>query len=215
MLATDDLATDLPSVFSWSYRGLGIPAARLFRLLGLHPGSTFRAAAAASVAGVDAASARRALAELCRASLLVEGAPDRYALHDLLQVYAAELASTQETGTERTLATRRMLDHYLRSADAASQLLYRAAEPVTLDPMQPGVTVAAFADREQARGWLAAELPALLAAVRLALEGGFDTQTWQLAWVIAPILEREGRWHDLLATERAALTAASRLGDQF
>src|SRR5207249_6959234 len=33
-----DQGTDLRAVFSWSYRSLGPAAARLFRLLGLHPG---------------------------------------------------------------------------------------------------------------------------------------------------------------------------------
>ena len=37
-LTGGDPATDLRAVFSWSYRTLTADAARLFRLLGLHPG---------------------------------------------------------------------------------------------------------------------------------------------------------------------------------
>ncbi len=37
-LTTGDSATDVRSVFSWSYRSLSPPAARIFRLTGLHPG---------------------------------------------------------------------------------------------------------------------------------------------------------------------------------
>jgi hypothetical protein len=45
-----DLATDVRAVFSWSYRALSDPAARMFRLLGLHPGPDISLAAAASLA---------------------------------------------------------------------------------------------------------------------------------------------------------------------
>jgi hypothetical protein len=34
----DDPATDFRAVLSWSYRALGPDTARMFRLLGLHPG---------------------------------------------------------------------------------------------------------------------------------------------------------------------------------
>src|SRR5205814_8556776 len=37
-LTTDDTGTGIRAVFSWSYRTLSLDAARLFRLLGLHPG---------------------------------------------------------------------------------------------------------------------------------------------------------------------------------
>ena len=63
-LETGDVATDLRAVFSWSYQKLSPRAARMFRLLGVHPGPDFSAAAAASMAGLPAADragrARRA-----------------------------------------------------------------------------------------------------------------------------------------------------------
>ena len=42
------------AVLSWSYQNLQPPAARMFRLLGLHPGPEITAAAAASLAGTGA-----------------------------------------------------------------------------------------------------------------------------------------------------------------
>jgi transcriptional regulator with XRE-family HTH domain len=44
-LATGDPGTDVRSVFSWSYQQLSRPAARLFRLLGVHPGPDLSASA--------------------------------------------------------------------------------------------------------------------------------------------------------------------------
>ena len=88
-----DPATDVRAVFSWSYRALSDPdAARMFRLLGLHPGPDISLAAAASLAAVRPGQARAPLAELTGAHLLAEHTPGRYACHDLLRAYAAEQA---------------------------------------------------------------------------------------------------------------------------
>jgi hypothetical protein len=87
-----DLATDIRAVFSWSYGALSAAAARLFRLLGLHPGSDVGLAAAASLAAIQPDQARAPLAELTRAHMLAEHSPGRYAFHDLLRSYAAEQA---------------------------------------------------------------------------------------------------------------------------
>ena len=47
----DDPASDARAVFSWSYRTLTPAAARMFRLLGLHPGPDISSLAAASLVG--------------------------------------------------------------------------------------------------------------------------------------------------------------------
>src|SRR5207344_762677 len=67
-----DVATDIRAVFSWSYRALSPDTARMFRLLGLHPGPDMTAAAAASLAGIAADRAGALLAELTRGHLLSE-----------------------------------------------------------------------------------------------------------------------------------------------
>ncbi|MDT0266959.1 BTAD domain-containing putative transcriptional regulator [Streptomyces sp. DSM 44915] len=92
VLDLDDPYTAMRAVFSWSYRRLGSPAARLFRLLGLHPGPDLDCHAAAALAGLDLAAARAALAELTRSHLVERPHGGRYQLHDLLRAYAAELA---------------------------------------------------------------------------------------------------------------------------
>src|SRR5262249_51642734 len=80
-----DRATDVGAVSPWSSRALPAPAARMFRLLGLHPGADITVAAAASLAEAPPGQARALLTELSRAHLLAEHAPGRYAFHDLLR----------------------------------------------------------------------------------------------------------------------------------
>ena len=100
-LDAGDLASSVRGVFSWSYEQLSPAGARLFRLLGLHPGPDFTVRAAASLAGITPARARRLLVELARASLLTEQAPGRFGYHDLLHAYAIELAATTGSAAAR------------------------------------------------------------------------------------------------------------------
>ena len=137
-LDTADSNASVRAVFSWSYQQLDGPAARLFRLLGLHPGPDITAPAAASLTGITQHAARRVLRELTAANLLTEHLPGRYAFHDLLRAYAAEQAHHTDSDTDRREATGRMLDHYLHTAARAARLLDAAKEPVALVPPRPG-----------------------------------------------------------------------------
>ena len=212
-LATDDPATDVRTVFSWSYLALSPGAARLFRLLGLHPGPEISTAAAASLAGLPPARVRPLLAELGRANLLAVQDAGRYALHDLLRAYAVDLVHDIEPGEQRRAAVVRMLDHYLHSAFAANRVLAPERDPITPAPSRPGVTLSETGDYAQAMAWFAAEHAVLLSMVDRAVADGFDTHTWQIAWTLATYLDRRAHWHDWADVQRAALAAGERLAD--
>jgi tetratricopeptide (TPR) repeat protein len=212
-LAGGDPASDVRAVFSWSYRTLSPGAARLFRLLGLHPGPDIAAPAAASLAGLPLPQVPPMLAELTRIHLIVERSHGRYALHDLLHAYAAEQAQLIDTDEQRHAATRRMLDHYLHTAHAADRLLSPTRDPITLTPARSGVTLSEITDHERAIAWFTAEHAVLLTAVDYAVTTGFDTHTWQLAWTLDTFLHRQGHRHDRAAAASAGVTAAHRSAD--
>ncbi|WP_416964853.1 ATP-binding protein, partial [Streptomyces sp. Agncl-13] len=206
-----DPATDVRAVFSWSYEALGVPAARLFRLLSLHPGAELTVHAAAALAGEPVARARALLDELTDAHLLTERSPGRYGCHDLLRAYATELVHATESGDECRAAVRRMLDHYLRTAHAAALLFDPPTSVIT--PVGSAVRGRPLADEAAALAWLTAERPALLGAFAQAVEYGFDAHVWQLAWTLERFHERHGHWPEYLALQRAALESARRLAD--
>jgi class 3 adenylate cyclase/tetratricopeptide (TPR) repeat protein len=212
--AGGDPATDARAVFSWSYQRLSSEAARLFRLLGLHPGPDLTVLAAASLAGVPQRQVRQLLAELGRAHLLEERTPGRFAFHDLLRAYATELAHIHDTDDERHTAIHRILDHYLHTAHAAHRLLDPHRDPLALTPPQPGVATVDLSDQTQAMAWFATEHPVLLAVLDQAAHSGFDTHTWQLAWSLTDFFDRRGHWQDFAISQRAALDAAQRLADR-
>ncbi|QFZ20154.1 ATP-binding protein [Saccharothrix syringae] len=211
--AGTDRAVDVRTVFSWSYRALDPATARLFRLLGHHPGPDVGTAAAAGLAATGTREARRLLRELADAHLLTEHRPGRFACHDLLRAYAEELAEDQDGAEGRAAATHRLLDHYLRTADRASRLLdpYRAA--LDLPEPAPGSAPEQPADTEGALAWFAAERRVLLAL--LAREHpGFEAHVHRLARALSAYLYRAGYWPDWVAAEETALRAARRGGDR-
>jgi len=202
------------AAFSWSYQQLAAPAARMFRLLGLHPGPDISVPAAASLAGVPPVQARRALAELARVHLLTEPAPGRFALHDLLRDYAAEQAAARDGPAARHRAARRALDHYLYTAHAAAVLLNPARGSLDLAPPRRGARPEEITDHGQALAWFRAEHRVLLAAIAWAAEAGFDDLAWQLPWTAVPFFDSQVFWGDWAASQRTALAAAQRLGDR-
>ena len=207
----DDVATDVRAVFSWSYRTLTAGAARVFRLLGLHPGPDISVSAAASLAGIAREQASTLLAELARAHLLTEHLPGRYAFHDLLRAYAAEQARSFESGDARRAATGRMHDHYLRTAEAAALHLNPIRDPDMTALARPGVTREEVAGYQQALAWFTAERLVLLATIAQA-PAGSDRYTWQLASALTAFLDLQGHWQDLRTVQAAALTSARREG---
>ncbi len=212
-LDTGEQATSVRAVFSWSYRQLPGPTARMFRLLGSHPGPDISVAAAASLAGVSRPQGRRALAELAAASLITEHAAGRYVLHDLLHAYAAEQGPEAGTPDERRPAQARLIDYYLHAAHAGALLLAPLGHPIILDPLPPGVADEQLASHEQAMAWFRAELHVLLATVKLAASLGLDAQAWQLPWTLRSFLDGQGLWQDWSAVNEIALAAAERLQD--
>ncbi|WP_042163611.1 BTAD domain-containing putative transcriptional regulator [Streptomyces sp. NBRC 110035] len=210
----DDITTDVRAVFSWSYKALSVPAARLFRLLGLHTGPDISAPAAAALAGLPPREARGILAELTRAHLLTEHFPGRYTLHDLLRVYAAERVRAEETREERDLAVERLLSWYLHTADAAYPHITPNRRRIPLEPLPEGCRPLEFTTHEQALDWCETERPNLVVAVHQADQAGKPGIAWRLPAVLWGFFYLRSHTHDWLDTSRTGLIAARTAGDR-
>ncbi|RRR99549.1 AfsR/SARP family transcriptional regulator [Glycomyces terrestris] len=208
--ALDDGADDVRKVFSWSYRALPDAEAAMFRALGTAPGPSVGTAAAAALAGTDAHDAQRLLESLVDQNLLRRPRPGRYELHDLLRVYAAELAAAAGTAP-KTLE--RLLDWYTAAGLAARAHL----QPTSVDPSlgAPGAGAPAFADAQQALDWFETEHDNLIAAVGAAADAGLDRHCWRLVHLLWAHLDRCRAWPEIAALGAAGLAAARRAGDRF
>ncbi|MEW2570609.1 BTAD domain-containing putative transcriptional regulator [Streptomyces sp. NPDC047070] len=207
-----DPTSDVRAVLSWSYRALSPGAARLLRLLSLHPGPDIALPGVAAVAGAAPADVRPLLGELTRAHLLTEHTPGRYSCHDLLHTYAMERSQAEDSTADRDAAVLRVLDHYLHTAHAAGRRFSPAWTTCSLTEVQPGVEALQFADEEAALSWYTAERRVLGEVVALSVRRGLDAHVWRLAWTLERFFDRQGHWHESAAVQEAGLDAAVREG---
>ena len=195
------------AAFEASYRRLAAEQARLFRLLALNPGPDTATEAAAALAGAPAGQVRPLLAALAGASLVTEQpvGGNRWRMHDLIRLYAAELGRDAARDDQSEAALDRLLEHYRDTAGAADDHL-RAL---------PGQAVPErFDGRADALAWLDAERPALVAAVTLAAASGRARTAVSLASCLAVFLNWRRHFDDMITTGQAAVDSAHHAGDR-
>ncbi|MEU8510577.1 BTAD domain-containing putative transcriptional regulator [Kitasatospora sp. NPDC048722] len=153
-----------------THRALDPATARLFTLLGLHPGSEIATATAAALGDLPAAQARTHLARLDAVHLLEEHAPGRYARRALVGRYAARQAADLGCD-ERLAALDRLIDHYLDATEARS------------------------AEGGEGTAWFRREESAIRAVVLCAEQHGRTAGAWRLAHRAAAFYERAAHGH--------------------
>ena len=194
------------AAFEASYRRLAAEQARLFRLLALNPGPDTATEAAAALAGAPAGQVRPLLAALAGASLVTEQpvGGNRWRMHDLIRLYAAELSRHAARDDQSEAALDRLLEHYRDTAAAADDHL-RAL---------PGQAVPErFDGRADALAWLDAERPTLVAAVTLAGASDRTRIVVSLASCLTVFLEWRSHFDDMITTGQAAVDSAHHAGD--
>jgi tetratricopeptide (TPR) repeat protein len=213
-LEAGDAAASVRAALSWSYHALDPRAATVLGLLGLAPGPDISLPATASLTALAPPLARTTLRELEAASLVRQDQPDRYRMHDLVRLHAAERASTDQPPALRTAALERLTSFYLHTAVAADRLLAPHRPPIDLGPPAAGCTAHELPGAAAALAWFGTEHASLLAVQRLTVAQGWHTYTWQLAWALNTFQLFRGHLREQVASWRAGLAAAQRLGQQ-
>lgn len=203
------------AVFSWSYDDIDGQAARLWRLLSLHPGLHLSPDSAAAVAGVRTPVAHRLLERLASVHLLEPAQNGRYQFHDLIREYAADKTLEVDGVTEHTAARRRLLGFYLHTAYHANMVLAPERDiPVDLAPVVEGVTPLEFSSFSAALQWCDAEGQNFPQLISLAAHCGEPVVGWQLAVVLWNYLLLRRHPHLWDATHRLAVDCALEARDR-
>jgi tetratricopeptide (TPR) repeat protein len=190
-------------------------AAETFGILGLPDGSTVSVPVAARLLDGPENTAERLLERLVDAQLLETPTPCRYRLHDLLRLYARELARQRHPEPERGAALTRAIGFYVASAWQTMALLrpgdYRLARAD--DRWRSGGLE--FADQQDALEWLEAERANLLAAVRQAVvTPGVPAKIGiQLAQALFGFFWVHSHRADWVQANKIALGVARQIGD--
>jgi tetratricopeptide (TPR) repeat protein len=203
------------AAFEVSYRHLDPARQRLFRLLGLHPGTTADAWAAAALAGTSVREGAALLDGLHGEGLLTETGHRRYGMHDLLRRYARDHAAAESAGDSGP-ALERLLDYYTRAAARAEARLARQVRP-GLPPAAPAgrSEIPDLDDDSEAVAWARAERASLLACLDHATAAGQDARAIALTAGLTGLLRRDGPWPEAITRQEAAARAAQRLGNRL
>ncbi|GAA3228455.1 BTAD domain-containing putative transcriptional regulator [Dactylosporangium siamense] len=202
--------------FQVSYQGLGDPtAARLFRLLALVRTPTFEPAVAAALLDVCTAEAEPALDRLAEAHLLSRTGGDRFAMHDLLRCFAAELADAMESTVDRRAAVARALSFYLGTVQQAVDVLRPNQRREEVPQLEGAPARVAVTTPAEALHWLDSEWPCLLAVARHVADGEPEHARFVLGLSTATIqyLPMRGRWDDIATLGTLSRRVAAALGD--
>jgi tetratricopeptide (TPR) repeat protein len=190
----------------------GQRAARTFRLLGLLAAPEVGVAMVAALTGEPQSLADAALEGLVDAQLLQTSAPGRYRMHDLLRLFARELAASEESEAAQDGALERVVRWQLATTRRAVRLAFPA------DQWRAAGDTAAAAPldgRADGLAWLAAERANLLAVNEQAAAGpGSTAAVGELAAALFRYLQMGGYWHELEALNRRALRVARARGDR-
>ncbi|GGM30440.1 SARP family transcriptional regulator [Dactylosporangium sucinum] len=203
-LGVEDDARSVAAVFDSAYRTLSPPARQLFRRLSLHPGPHVAAALCSALAPAAG------LAELTAAHLVMQPAPGRCRMHDLIRAYGRGRTDERERATTAEL----IMDWYLVSAHAANQVLDSSQDRIAPVLRHPAPPVPFGPTRAAALAFLEAELPNLPVLVRHAAQTGQEAAACQLTYLLSGFFGARGNWSERVDMCRPAIAAARRLGDR-
>jgi DNA-binding SARP family transcriptional activator/tetratricopeptide (TPR) repeat protein len=203
---------DLTAAFELSYRTLSDSSQRLFRRLGLHPGVDITVHAAAALDGGSPAEVETTLAVLVDHHLL-ERTDRCFHLHDLMRQFAESCAMRDDPGSVRRLASGRLLDYYLGTADRADRLLYPHARRDPAPASQRPTVAPAMDTPARAVDWMDLEWRNILHAARQAGEHERKRQCARLTFTLARFLEAGGHWSEAVSAHAVALQACRDLDD--
>ena len=203
------------AAFDMSYRDLPADRQRLFRRLGLHPGTGIDPYAAAALAGVPLVQARQGLEALYADHLIDEPAPARYRLHDLTREYAHALTTRHDPAGDRDQAIEQLLDYYQHTAQIADRHLTRPTRP----GLPPAIAAPAVApdlpDRASALAWMRAERANLPACLGYATSRAQPARIIALTAAVAAFFLQEGPLQQAAILHDTAATTAQVLGDRL
>ncbi len=195
------------ATFDMSYQELTDDQQRLFRRLGLHPGTDIDPLAAAALDEITPSQARLGLDELFDQHLVEEPVSMRYRLHSLLREHASTLAAT-DGQAEREAAIARLMDYYVHAtAEVGSHFSRGIGADGQARAEVPHPTSLAEAER-----WMEAERANLHAIVDLAAQMDWPEPAISIVTAMSDFLRTHGHWTNMSVLHLTALEAARRAG---
>jgi DNA-binding SARP family transcriptional activator/tetratricopeptide (TPR) repeat protein len=201
------------TAFALSYEHLGPAQRRMFRLLGLYPGTFVDAYLAAALVGVELREAEAVLEDLVDAHLVNEPASGRYQFHDLLRHYARAMLERDESAEGREEAVRRMLDYYVGVTDLVRRYFAISSAHAGVALTYPPPALPQFDDDWHALAWCDSQRANLVAMITYAAQERRDEQLCRMLNAVWWFFRMRRHLSEWITAQDRAVDAADRLGD--
>ncbi|MFF4989357.1 tetratricopeptide repeat protein [Streptosporangium saharense] len=204
----DEDDTKVQAALMFSYDGISSrDVGRVYRQLGLFPGTTFDSWSAAATVAMPRDQVRTLLEILIDANLLDDAPNGGYRFHDLTRLHAREMAERDEPENVHQ-TVHRAVDWFLSTAAKVNRVVmpYRKVDfdAVVNEPAEP----LTFDDRAAALNWLDDEFPNFRAAIRVANDQSLFPAAWQLVDALWPLFLYRGHHDERLEVDMMGLKAA-------
>jgi DNA-binding SARP family transcriptional activator len=211
----DGSDTSVRAALDVSFRGLPAEVADTFRALGVLTCPSFGPHLVAAVSGTDVVDARRRLRALAAHHLLTETRRDSFAAHDLVRLYARDLAEGELSSVDQEEVLGRAVRFCLAAADRARRGLLRVVDGLDFTRTLRSGQAPVFDGTTASLAWFADEWPNLLSVLAQASEAGRHDEVWRLARVMHTYRLARPFWDDWLALVETGLAAAELSGDRL
>jgi tetratricopeptide (TPR) repeat protein len=186
---------------------------RLFRLLSLHAGPDIGMVAACACDGRTNSATRQSLRRLVAANLLEQPvAFDRFQFHDVIREFASHLTHRIDSPDDRQAAERRLLSHYLATANQAIQTIYPGHMHAPGAEDMEFVEPESFTEARLANDWFDRERGNLTAMIRFGAARGHDDLVWHLVDPVSTCFDRRGYYDDSRSVREIAVMSARTAG---
>ncbi len=199
--------------FDLSSEELDTETARVYRLLGLHPGRDFGVGLASAAIDRTALETEDALDSLVVSSLLTDIGPDRFQFHDLARVHARQQAARVDDQATRVSALRRMLDWYLDNVVEADLVIIPHRHRLSPRYAQVRELSSQFSGTRDALDWVEQELANVVATMRAAVDHGWWNEVWQFCEGLWGFFLYRKHYHHWEKTHKWAVDAARHCED--
>ena len=195
------------------YRSFDRELRCFYRRLGLFPGPTLRAPSSAVIVGVSQRDADRMLQQLHDAQLLIEVAPHRYVVHNLVFDHMkSSFASAEPAGAAEELAAG-LIEWYCGAVRGADRAIAKERLRLAADEeIQSPVEFPKFSTPSEAYDWYMAERYNIVAVVRLADSLGRCERVWQMAESLWLLFLNRRMFADWRECDRLGVDAAKACG---
>ncbi|CAM3275207.1 ATP-binding protein [Mycobacterium frederiksbergense] len=186
-----------------SYKRLPEKLQRLFRLLSQVPGGDVGIDAARWIVEMDAAAVRPQLMALVRAHLVQQHVTNRWSMHDLVRLFAAEMAAQDPADADRSLKT--LVGHFGVKAVMAFEWLTAVASERTRQVFETPADAAQWFDGERAT--------AVAIVLTLADRAEYQALVVEFGVALGDLLRSQAHWREDFHNVAATVASVAARGE--